>query len=234
MTHVTGQLYVAANTTVIVMSDSRPLSTNGYHALSYQVNAKYASLHNYTITFVHTSCMKQASSTKECIACVHPIHGERTTPWCKLVAINRTMHAYPTHTRFVYMDSDAIISSSDPLPSYYWKQTLNMFYNFPWTYVRACTGIQFWKRSGSSESILRAWWDTRSKYNTKHDYEQSVLKSDFWHNFKHDIHIIQEKTLVYEPGQRFRHIAHNAAAHRMAILYHHLNASTNWAKRGGM
>ena len=141
-------------------------------------------------------------------------------PWCKLVAINDTMHAYPTHNHFVYVDSDAIISTTDPLPAYYWNKTLNMFFNFPWLYVGACSGIQFWKRSASSELMLSAWWNTASdEYNRKHDFEQSVLNTRFWDIFKHDIHIIREKTLVNVPGQRFKHVSSDRAKYRLSIFH---------------
>ena len=95
-------------TTMLLMSDSRPLDQYGYHQLAYRINAEYARRHGYRIRFVHTPCMANIPNTtatsrmndpedlatKQCIACVHPVHGPRMAPWCKLRAINDTMHRY--------------------------------------------------------------------------------------------------------------------------------------------
>ena len=199
---------------IIIMSDSRSLNDTGYHTLSYKINARYAELHNYSIHFVHTPCMKPSKSTKKCIGCVHASLGERMVSWCKLLVVNRTLHEYPDHNYFLYLDSDAIVSTRDPLPLHYWNKTLNMFYNFPWPRLSpACAGIQLWKRTPMTLPILNNWWNTDvHRYNTQHDFEQAVLRTVFWRRFRKHINVIQEKTLVDAPAQRVRHIAETTRA----------------------
>ena len=65
-----------------------------------------------------------------------------------------------------------------------------------------------------------------STYNTRHDYEQSVVRiASFWETFKQDIHLIHQKTLVDAPGQTFKHIGHDRHASRVPTFLMHLNGT---------
>ena len=85
---------------LILMSDSCSLDQFGYHQLSHAINSHYARLHNYRFLYVPTPCLPNQqgnnnnTSMKQCIACIHPIYGGRAPPWCKLLALNETLHAY--------------------------------------------------------------------------------------------------------------------------------------------
>ena len=111
--------------TVIIMSDSRNESEYGYHKLAIEINRRHARLHGCEFEFVHTPCLDGADTSKTCAACVHPVHGPRAPPWCKLVVINETMKKYQNHSRFVYMDSDAVFRK--PLKANHWSAHVSMF-----------------------------------------------------------------------------------------------------------
>lgn len=180
--------------TMIIMSDSRSLDQYDYHALAYTINKHYAKLHGYLIRFVHTPCLAKSAEestnnntlntadeepTKRCIACFHPEWGGRMAPWCKLLAINDTMHRYANSVdRFVYVDSDAFVAGLDyPFKEEYFRKPLNMFWNNPWNSPPVCTGIQFWRNTVESFEMIDAWWNANGGvYNARHDYEQSVFR----------------------------------------------------------
>lgn len=174
--------------TMIIMSDSRPLHQLDYHALAYTINAYYAKRHGYLIRFVQTPCLEYSAedrvkhdeeATKRCVACIHEDWGGRTAPWCKLKAINDTMHRFGSFVdRFVYIDSDAFVAQLDvPFKEEYFQKPLNMFWNNPWNSPPVCTGIQFWQNNDMSHKMIDAWWNSNTgEYNLRHDYEQSVFR----------------------------------------------------------
>mmetsp|Transcript_15252 Transcript_15252/g.27721 ORF Transcript_15252/g.27721 Transcript_15252/m.27721 type:complete len:139 (+) Transcript_15252:2148-2564(+) len=106
MTAATAAQTNAKTTTMIVMTDSRSLEVDDYHKLAYTINSHYAKIHGYTIRDVQTPCLEQLDADKRvrdngdelpkktCIDCIHPKCGGRMTPWCKIKAINDTMHRY--------------------------------------------------------------------------------------------------------------------------------------------
>jgi len=174
--------------TMIIMSDSRSLDHLDYHTLAYTINSHYAKLHGYHMRFVHTPCLEHRAEdrvkqdeevTKRCIACIHEDWGGRMAPWCKLKAINDTMHRYGSFVdRFVYIDSDAFVAQLEaPFKEEYFREPLNMFWNKPWSSPPVCTGIQFWQNSDMSQKMIDAWWNSNTGgYNLRHDYEQSVFR----------------------------------------------------------
>ena len=214
-------------TTMIIMSDSRSLDQYDYHALAYTINSHYAKLHNYLIRFVHTPCFTKSAEeltnkeqtadeepTKRCIACYHHEWGGRMAPWCKLLAINDTMHRYANIVdRFVYIDSDAFVARLDyPFNEHYFRKPLNMFWNHPWNSPPVCTGIQFWRNATESFEMIDAWWNSNGGiYNTRHDYEQSVFrfKTSNIYQYVSKIGIIEEnvrENKYMDDKPFFRHI----------------------------
>lgn len=178
--------------TMLLMSDSRPLSFFDYHQLAYRINSYYAKRHGYLIRYVPTPCLNTSETdkikirggepeTKRCIGCVHPKWGARAPPWCKLLAINDTMYRYASEVdRIVYIDSDAFVNKLDSvLEERYFRRTLNMFWNAPFLKDSpVCSGIQFWKNTELGRQTLAAWWDSNTSYNTVHSYEQSVFNEN--------------------------------------------------------
>ena len=210
-------------TTMLIMSDSRSLDQYDYHSLAYTINNHYATRHGYLMRFVHTPCSKTMAKytskedeepTKRCIACFHHKWGGRMAPWCKLTAINDTMHRYGDFVhRFVYIDSDAFVARLDsPFKEQYFRKPLNMFWNKPWNSPPVCTGIQFWQNTAESLEMLDAWWNSDAgAYNTRHDYEQSVFRFENSSAAQHvsKIGIIEEnvrENKYMDKDPFFRHI----------------------------
>ena len=172
--------------TMILMSDSRSLhQTNDYHSLAYAINAHYAQQHGYRLRFYQTPCQpsttsttdsKKNNNTKDCIACTHSEFGGRMSPWCKLLAVNDTLHRYKDQIdRVVYMDSDAFVQNlQEPFQEVYFQKTLAMFWNKPWAGV--CSGIQFWQNNDLARRMIAAWWNTNTSFHMRHDYEQSAFR----------------------------------------------------------
>lgn len=230
------------NRTMILMSDSRALNRrNDYHTWAYAINAHYAHLHGYRIRYYQTPCIpddrprsKQADA-KNCIACRHPEFGPRMSPWCKLVAINNTLHRYKDEIdRLVYLDSDAFVQNlPEPLPDHYFHKTLGMFWNKPWPGV--CSGIQFWHNSELGRQVIAAWWNSKTSFHLRHDYEQSVFRqrdSPLLQNYGSHLHVIQEDVrenrVELQNNPFFRHITRkkeNARLHRMMAFARRHNVS---------
>lgn len=221
-----------ARAVVIVMSDSRNESVEGYHKMAIEINRRHAKRHNATFTFVHTPCLnndineKYKNDAKHCIACVHPVHGPRATSWCKLKAINASMNRFANHSRFVYMDSDAVFRR--PLKEEFWSEHISMFTNYPWTDQPFCAGVQLWTRNKMSQHILNAWWDASdNEYNVIHDFEQHPWHPEahlLYDTYAKYVHVIGEKTLVDEPNQTIVHIGHNREDKRLPAFSKILSA----------
>lgn len=208
--------------TMILRSDSRPLDQYDYHQLAYTINARYAKLHGYQIRFFHTPYLINGTNAndvvkypaKQCVACIHPTAGGRMTPWCKLKAINDTMHRYSQEVdRIVYIDSDAFVNRLDsPLKDEYFDKPLSMFVNNG-EYM-PCSGIQLWQNNDKSREMGAAWRDSNNTaFNTAHDYEQSVFRernTKLMRNYWSQVGIIRESIRENrkEMGKNafFRHI----------------------------
>ena len=206
-----------AAATVVIMSDSRGELEHGYHKLAIDINRRHAQQHGAEFVFVHTPCLERAATSKTCAACVHPVYGPRASSWCKLVAINQTMKKYSNHSRFVYMDSDAVFRK--PLMDDHWSKHVSMFTNYPWhDVVPFCAGVQLWTRGARSQRILDAWWNSPClDHAFAHDYEQFAWHpgSKLYQRYGQFVHVIDERTLVDAPGQTITHIASNRASERV-------------------
>ena len=85
---------------------------------------------------INTTTTTTSPSPKTCVACVHPIHGGRAAPWCKLLAIRNLMDECSSSSTdtttaaaaatqnttnttassieyIVYLDSDAFVNQLD-------------------------------------------------------------------------------------------------------------------------
>ena len=208
------------STTILLMADSRSLDVDDYHRLALIINAHYAKLHNYSIHFVHTPCLNNDDDNKpkECIACHHSQHGGRMTPWCKILAINETLHQFYNYhhhqqldssniieqqqlLRIVYLDSDAIVRRLDqPLPGSYFAKTLNLFAN-PKDLV-PCTGIQMWHIHTTTtytqaRDMMTAWWESTGGSMLN---EQKQLDANYY-NTHHDY----EQSVFHDFNSKLRH-----------------------------
>jgi len=187
-----------ASRVMIVMFDSRspcqrPIE---YHQLSAKINAHYARRHGYGFLYFSTPCPESTNNitdveSKTCTPCSHPLHGPRASPWCKLPAINYTMHAYKTVEYIVYVDSDSVFHSQsipvdwvyDPFLNQFDKPVLTLFNNHPWTKYTSrgnemgCSGIMFWRNNERARILLQEWWDfdVMFLWNKHHPYEQQAL-----------------------------------------------------------
>jgi hypothetical protein len=183
---------------MIVMYDSRSPCQRpvDYHQLSAKINAHYARRHGYSFLYLHTPCQALTTNydsvdSKTCTPCSHPVHGPRASPWCKLPAINYTMHAYREVEYIVFVDSDAVFyTQSFPVDWVYERflgqvdmPVLTLFDNYPWRAITSrgnhlgCSGIMFWRNNERARSFLQEWWDfdCLSVFNRHHPYEQQSL-----------------------------------------------------------
>jgi hypothetical protein len=188
----------AGSSVMIVMYDSRSPCQRpvDYHQLSAKINAHYARLHGYGFLYLNTPCQKLTTypnsvNSKTCTPCSHPVHGPRASPWCKLPAINYTMHAYRDVEYIVFIDSDAVFyTQSVPVDWVYERRleqvdtpVLALFNNYPWRLFSSrghelgCSGIMFWRNTERARSFLQEWWDfdCMSVWNREHPYEQQCL-----------------------------------------------------------
>jgi hypothetical protein len=188
----------AGSSVMIVMYDSRSPCERpvDYHQLSAKINAHYARRHGYGFLYLNTPCQKLTTNyssvnSKTCTPCSHPVHGPRASPWCKLPAINYTMHAYRDVEYIVFIDSDAVFyTQSVPVDWVYERlleqvdtPVLALFNNYPWRLFSSrghelgCSGIMFWRNTERARSFLQEWWDfdCMSVWNREHPYEQQCL-----------------------------------------------------------
>ena len=98
------------------------------------------------------------------MACIHPLHGGRAAPWCKLRVL-RELLLKSDLEHLLYLDSDAYVkdpsrgieaileAGDEP------RRPLTLFVNTPWDSIPACTGIQMWRAAGGQAvALLAAWW----------------------------------------------------------------------------
>ena len=187
-----------ASNVMIVMYDSRSPCQRPveYHQLSAKINAHYARRHGYGFLYFNTQCPEPTTNitsvdSKTCTPCSHPLHGQRASPWCKLPAINYTMHAYREVEYIVFVDSDSVFHlQSVPIDWVYDrfleqvdKPVLTLFNNYPWRVVTSrgnemgCSGIMFWRNNERARILLQEWWDFDGLFfwNRNHPYEQQAL-----------------------------------------------------------
>jgi hypothetical protein len=140
----------AAPRTLILMGDSRGFapasntSSPGYHQLAASINYHYAQRHGYDFRFLLFPCLDASANSKNCAACVHPVHGPRSSPWCKVQAIQEILLADPRAHRYdwvVFLDSDAIVKDMETPVSHFTQnntnQSLGLFFNYPVQYTAA-------------------------------------------------------------------------------------------------
>jgi len=187
-----------ASRVLIVMQDSRSPCQRpvDYHQLSAKINARYAMRHQYGFLYMQTPCPVPANNhssfdSKACTACLHPVHGPRASPWCKLLAIKYAMASFPRVEYIVFMDSDAVFYTQslplewvfDPFLQQKHQPVLTMFKNDPWPLFTSrgnelgCSGIMFWRNNARALLFLEEWWDFKCPFiwNTIHPYEQQSL-----------------------------------------------------------
>ena len=220
--------------TVLVMSDSRPLAAaaaGGYLSLAYLLNRAYARRHGYHLHFVQTACVDPADDIKSCACCAHATMGPRSSPWCKLVSVNRTMHAFPSAQRVVYLDSDAFVwAQGVKLETMVFKhfgaRVLGLPNNLPWTMPPANSGIQFWRNTPGGRRLLQQWWDwpVTPWSNRHHEFEQAVLHEGFLKVHAREI-VVFGHMKVMAPGplppprkQFIAHVCGAWAAKRIPIM----------------
>lgn len=224
----------AGGATVVLMADSRSLEDRGYHRLAHTINACWASRHGYLMRYIQTRCLEPRAGagrpTKRGCSCArHPTWGSRPSPWCKILAINATMHAFPEARRIVYFDSDAFAGQlAAPLDDSLFpaNRTLAMFDDEPYHGSPANTGIQFWRNTPQATAMLAHWWDVETRPDGRTPsgyYDQGAMLSPFYAEHKQHIRIFGHdepngQTLTYRPGQRFQHVIGGEQAARREVI----------------
>jgi hypothetical protein len=191
-------LTASESNVMIVMYDSRSACQRpvDYHQLSAKINAHYARRHGYGFLYLNTPCQSlrtndSSVNSKTCTPCSHPVHGPRASPWCKLPAINYTMHAFQEVEYVVFIDSDAVFYTQslpvewvyDPFLEQIDTPVLTLFNNYPWRLFSSrgnelgCSGIMFWRNNERARIFLQEWWDFDCAFgwNREHPYEQQSL-----------------------------------------------------------
>ncbi len=227
------------NKVIIVMSDSRALDQvpTDYHKIAFEINRLYAERHGYSLQFTRTPCVQGQVSKgpKVCTSCEHPVLGPRATPWCKLLAINKTLHENMDANWVIYMDSDAIFYNHFlPVDWVYMaaprQSTLITLYNFPWPFLTSrnkmlgCTGVQFWRNTPTARRIVQEWWDIPGfeKYNHEHDFEQSALYGLIEarsYDVNNTVYTLNVKTMVDDGDQQYiKHVGTERAGERIPLF----------------
>ena len=189
------------NDIAIVQFETRPLTEkfsskvkdydNNYWNVSARWNKAYASRHGHQYAFI------AMSQTTPCKTSQHHL----SAVWCKVKAMIRAHDLLPKAKAFVYLDSDAVMTSNYSLsdilgfirkelkwdmsamplamnqdgPGWACKNTVYKLKAYPYCLN---SGTLFWVRSDVSYSILVDWW-----VSADDPYETSKFKSkwrDVW------------------------------------------------------
>lgn len=230
--------------TAILMSDSRSLQEGSYLSLSYRINKHYAYLHQYEMIFLQYPCLSKAIRTtsgiaqsshpatlnrKHCVCAIHETYGARAAPWCKILAINSTLHSNPDIEWLLYIDSDAFVQNmAQPLDSAFLSTTsdVTLTFNFPWTWKPANSGIMFIHNTPASRGIFEEWWNVKSSKNMIHDFEQSVLPT-MLSKYPSSFSVLKLRTFVVgrhrvPKNQTFVHVGSGQKHRRIAIMRSHI------------
>lgn len=192
----------------VIMADSRSMLLEPLrsHQYALAINRHYASLHQADFRFYHFPCIRsphrgmRAMTTcgwtagewacddgwgpmKQCSACVHEAHGRRAAPWCKLLAINSTLHevildrgtgrppAVHQHRHryryrsVLFLDSDVHVHNiSHPLPIHTWLPghaaalVVAVPINLPFDRL-GNSGVLLVRNHKHSRELIQNWWD---------------------------------------------------------------------------
>lgn len=166
--------------TMILMSDTHSRDDSNVGP-SYLINSHYAARHGYQMKFVRFRCPPAVADAGNCSTpCAHPVHGPRELSWCKLLAVNRTLHEHPEVDRVIYLDSRAFVHDHGVGLDIVFNQTmvtdLALLWNRPWErwYAVSPSGVQVWRNSQNSRRMINEWWDLPG-YNAIQPIEQLIL-----------------------------------------------------------
>jgi len=221
----------------------------GYHVICAAVNYLYSKKHGYNYRYIHLNLYSppwknlvsekvlngnrsQGSnkhSKEKMQYCLHPLHGKRSAPWCKLLGIfERVKHR--TADEVLFLDTDAFVmdhektldvayeagatmDSASPEKASFMVATHKPYFQIMarslkslgierTPMVPACTAVMVFKPSAMSDHILNMWWNGADfpQWNFDFPFEQGALEYGLLrHNSLRQNHISVIDWLILSP-----------------------------------
>eukprot|EP00040_Diaphanoeca_grandis_P017915 m.94166 g.94166 ORF g.94166 m.94166 type:complete len:391 (-) comp26690_c0_seq1:37-1209(-) len=230
-------------TVEIIQVDSRPLdyqpelSSDGsdialdanttsahYNVLFAAVNYLYAQRHGYKYRYVTMHLKHDKLNTTKAQYCEHPVHGQRSAPWCKLLGIyDRIKHRTADEIMFVdtdamflnhsrtlddAMNEKALLDTADPRKASFvvatdfpynqlMGQILMSFGSGKTPMIPVCTAIMVFRPNPYIDWFFSQWWNTvdfSRRFATAFPFEQGTLAYGL---LRHD-HLRKEHTSMID------------------------------------
>eukprot|EP01084_Bolivina_argentea_P130717 230764_1 len=223
--------------TIVIMSDTRNISTSNFLSISTTINYLYAQKYGYKFMFYKWDPINKQNSAhalkfKAC--CSHSVYGRKSAPWCKVICIYHALNNINyIVNKVIYIDTDAIFFNHNIDFNNYLQTAKYILYNIessaivpcncPWHYEYQDTkgintGISIFYKTNMSNCILTDWWNAnypicRNKF-MKEFFEQTCFSNYIKVKYKKHISILNETSLVEYKGQYWRHIGSHAEIQR--------------------
>jgi hypothetical protein len=176
---------------VALTSDNRDLNFRqklGYLEYCALINKRYFSNYNVKFFFLKIENITNSNlvSKKDCVSgYARKVLSPKAASWTKLLAIYSFFKS--NYDYILYLDSDCIVNNHKIKPSSLIKNLHNkqaLFYSDqPWNSTLPNCGFILMKNNNYNKVFIKNWWNTFSKKNLSHPYEQHWLQS-FWKDNK--------------------------------------------------
>lgn len=182
------------NKIVALTSDNRKLNFNKklrYIEYCALINKSY--FLNYNIDFFFVKIDDTLNSNlvpkKDCISgYARGALSPKAASWTKLLAIYDFFSS--KYDYILYLDSDCIVNNHKIKPNLLIKNLQNkqaLFYSDrPWNKKLPNCGLMLMRNSNYNKIFIRNWWNTFSKKNLSHPYEQYWFQN-FWKKNKKEV-----------------------------------------------
>jgi len=182
------------NKIVALTSDNRKLNFNQklrYIEYCALINKSY--FLNYNIDFfivkIDNTLSSNLVSKKDCISGYsRSALSPKAASWTKLLAIYSFFKSQ--YDYILYLDSDCIVNNHKIKPNFLIKNLHNkqaLFYSDrPWNKKLPNCGFILMKNNTYNKIFIRNWWNTFSKKNLSHPYEQYWFQN-FWKKNKQKV-----------------------------------------------
>ena len=179
---------------VALTSDNRELNFKqklGYLEYCALINKKYFLKYNIDFFFIKIDSVLSSNfvSKKECVSGYsRNAFSPKAASWTKLLAIYSFFNSKYDH--ILYLDSDCIVNNHKIKPSFLIKNLRNkqaLFYSdSPWNKKLPNCGLILMKNNTYNKIFISNWWNTFSKKNLSHPYEQYWFQN-FWKKNKQKV-----------------------------------------------
>jgi hypothetical protein len=165
----------------------------GYLEYCALINKSYFSNYNINFFFLKIENITNSNllSKKDCVSgYARKALSPKAASWTKLLAIYSFFKS--KYEYILYLDSDCIVNNHKIKPSSLIKNLDNkqaLFYSDrPWNEKLPNCGFILMKNNNYNKIFIKNWWNTFSKKNLSHPYEQYWLQN-FWRDNKKKVNI---------------------------------------------